>query len=61
MKRDMHVCKETYIYEKRPIYMKRDLEKRPRKKTQQRELDELLIDALIYEKRHTYARRDICI
>jgi len=66
MKKDIHVWKETCIYENRPIYMKRDLEKRPRKKrprkkSQKRDLDELLIDALIYEKRHTYLKRDICM
>jgi len=27
MKRDLRKCKETQIYEKRPTYMKRDLDK----------------------------------
>ena len=40
MKRDLHIWKETYIYEKRPTYMKRDLQ--------------IWKETYIYEKRPVY-------
>jgi len=45
MKRDLHIWKETYIYEKRLTYMKRDLH--------------IWKETCIYEKRLTYMKLDL--
>jgi len=51
--------REPYVYEDRPIYMKRDLEKRPMKK--RHNASRMIFDPYVWKEIYRFTKRDMYI